>query len=100
VTIEGLSQVDRAEHYLRTQGFHQLRVRHHGDLARIELDDDGLKRIANDPQLMGRIAENLRNIGFAYVTIDLDGYRQGSSNRFQTDREFHNSLNYETRDPN
>lgn len=82
VTIEGLSQVDRAEHYLRAQGFVQLRVRHHGDLARIELDDDGLKRIANDPQLMTVIADNLRTIGFAYVTLDLDGYRQGSSNRF------------------
>jgi uncharacterized protein len=64
---------------LREFGFRQVRVRAHGDLARIEIAPEELPR-ALAPQMMASIAERIRATGFTYVTLDLEGYRQGSLN--------------------
>lgn len=79
VTNENLSRVERAESGLREFGFRQFRVRAHGDLARIEIAPDELPR-ALGPELAGLIVERIRDAGFLYVTLDLEGYRQGSLN--------------------
>lgn len=77
ITRENLLMVDQAEHYLRTLGFGQLRVRHHHDTARIELlGRDFAKAI----QLHEGIVSHLKALGYRYVTLDLQGYRTGSMN--------------------
>jgi uncharacterized protein len=79
VTIEKLSMVDRGETALKQLGFRQVRVRHHGELARIEVGADELSR-ALDPEMAGRIFGAIKDLGFKYVTLDLAGYRTGSLN--------------------
>ena len=79
VTIETLSRIERAENVLREFGFRQVRVRAHGELARIEIAADELPR-ALHAEMAEEIAARVRSAGFAYVTLDLDGYRQGSLN--------------------
>jgi pyridinium-3,5-biscarboxylic acid mononucleotide sulfurtransferase len=79
VTIETLSRIEKAENVLREFGFRQIRVRAHGELARIEIAPDELPR-ALQAEIAEAIAARVRNAGFAYVTLDLDGYRQGSLN--------------------
>jgi uncharacterized protein len=79
VTIETLSRVERAENVLREFDFRQIRVRAHGDLARIEIAPDELPR-ALHTQMMARLSARIRAVGFTYVTLDLEGYRQGSLN--------------------
>jgi len=83
VTIEKLSAVDRAEQLLRRLGFRQVRVRHHGDIARIEIAERELPR-ALDPALSRRITVEIKALGFRYVTLDLEGYRTGSLNESLT----------------
>lgn len=79
ITKEKLAQVEEAEGYLRGLGFRQVRVRHHGDIARIELAPAEMNRFwANG--LAGRVAAKLKEIGFLFVTLDLQGYRSGSMN--------------------
>jgi pyridinium-3,5-biscarboxylic acid mononucleotide sulfurtransferase len=77
VTVGALSQIENAENYLRSLGFGQLRVRHHGDVARIELEGEDLPRALD---LRDDIARQLRSLGFLYVTLDLSGFRTGSMN--------------------
>jgi pyridinium-3,5-biscarboxylic acid mononucleotide sulfurtransferase len=79
VTAEALAQVENAETALRELGFTQLRVRHHGELARIELTREELPR-ALSLELFDRISHELRALGFRYVTLDLEGFRSGSMN--------------------
>jgi len=79
VTAERLDKVDRAEAALFELGFQQFRVRLHGAVARIELDAEGLERIA-DPELRRIVAERVRAAGFRFVTVDLEGYRTGILN--------------------
>ena len=83
ISVELLSRVDQAEHYLRSLGFRQVRVRHHGDQARIELDKDELPRMTADPGLMRQVVVRLEALGYQTVVLDMDGYRQGSANLFQ-----------------
>ena len=80
VTPERLRMIDSAEQLLRNQGFRNVRVRYHrGDLARIEIAaDEIVKLIPADTRL--RLAEQLRQFGFKFVTIDLEGFRSGSLN--------------------
>ncbi len=77
VTRERLEQVGRAEAALKDAGFRQVRVRHHGDIARLELDDAGIQALA-DPSLRRRVVAAVRAAGFRFVALDLEGYRQGS----------------------
>jgi uncharacterized protein len=79
VTRERLAQVGGFEAALRALGFRQVRVRYHGDLARIELDLAELARAA-DPATRGTIVDAGKRHGFKYVTLDLGGYRMGSHN--------------------
>jgi len=79
ITPEKLRQIDEAERFLRELGFRECRVRHHGDVARVELPADEIPRATTDP-LRSRIDEALRAVGFPYVTIDLRGFRSGSLN--------------------
>lgn len=77
VTPEKLAQIDRAEEALRDLGLGDLRVRHHGDIARLELDATGLARIASDP-LRSEVLRAVRAAGFRYVTLDLAGLQSGA----------------------
>ena len=79
VTIEKLSMVDKAEMALKQLGFRQVRVRHHGDIARIEVAEEELSR-ALDPEMVRQMSAALKSLGFRYVTLDLEGYRTGSLN--------------------
>jgi pyridinium-3,5-biscarboxylic acid mononucleotide sulfurtransferase len=79
VTPELLDKIDRAEAVLRELDFRQFRVRVHGEVARIEIMPDELAR-GFEPEIAKTIASRLRALGFAFVTIDLEGYRQGSLN--------------------
>jgi pyridinium-3,5-biscarboxylic acid mononucleotide sulfurtransferase len=79
VTPELLGKIERGEAALRELGFRQFRVRAHGELARIELAPDELAQ-GLDPELARRISAKLKDAGFAFVALDLEGYRQGSLN--------------------
>jgi uncharacterized protein len=79
VTIGKLSMIDRAEMDLKQLGFRQVRVRHHGDIARIEVAEDEMAQ-ALDPEMAQRMLAALKELGFRYVALDLEGYRTGSLN--------------------
>lgn len=79
VTAEALAQVERAEENLHALGFAQVRVRHHGDLARIEIARTELGR-ALSIEALDRLTNAVREAGFVYVTLDTQGYRSGSMN--------------------
>ena len=79
ITEEALRRVEAAENGLRDRGFGQLRVRVHGDLVRIELNPEEIEQAMN-PDCRNRIVECLKKCGYRYVTLDLQGYRQGSLN--------------------
>ncbi|HVL91617.1 MAG TPA: ATP-dependent sacrificial sulfur transferase LarE [Actinomycetota bacterium] len=80
VTAERLDRVGRAEALLRSMGVRELRVRDHGELARIEVPVDEIPRLASSPA-RETLAEGLAELGFAYVTLDLQGFSSGSMNR-------------------
>ncbi len=79
VTIEKLSVIERGEAKLRLLGFQQMRVRHHGDVVRIEIAPDELPRALN-VDMAQRIATAFKQLGFKFVTLDLEGYRTGALN--------------------
>jgi uncharacterized protein len=79
VTAENLSQVERAEEAMHALGFLHVRVRHHGDLARVEIARQDLPRALTLPML-DQITAALHPLGFIYVTLDTQGYRSGSMN--------------------
>jgi pyridinium-3,5-biscarboxylic acid mononucleotide sulfurtransferase len=79
ITPEKLGMVDRAEQFLLDLGFRQVRVRHHEDLARIEVGPQEVGRFA-DAELAAKVYAELKSIGFTYVALDLAGYRTGSMN--------------------
>jgi len=86
ITEEGLKAVDMIEDELRAMGFGQVRVRHHGDIARIELDPDVIEN-ACKPEMRSLISECVRKAGFLYAALDLDGYRTGSMNEGLSDAD-------------
>jgi uncharacterized protein len=79
VTIQSLSQIEKAEDFLRDQGFTNLRVRHHSNLARIEVDASDLHRLLQEP-LRTDVINHFKKLGYTYVTLDLQGFRSGSGN--------------------
>ena len=80
ITKEALMKIDTAETLLRDLGFRYFRVRHHDDkTARIEVGTEEISRLL-DPDLRSKIVTHLKQLGFTYVTLDLQGYRTGSMN--------------------
>lgn len=79
VTAERLRQVDAAESALRRLGLRQFRVRHHGEVARLELDETG-ERLLGRRDIRAEVVRAVRRAGFRYVSLDLEGYRAGSVN--------------------
>ncbi len=74
-----LDQVEQAEDFLRSLGLCNFRVRHHENLARIEVDQSEMSRLM-EPKLFGQISSRFKSIGYSYVTLDLEGFRSGSLN--------------------
>jgi uncharacterized protein len=81
ITPEKLFQIEAAENSLYDLGFRQVRVRHHGDLARIEVDENERTRVLDQAEIIG---QRLRDLGFSFITLDLIGYLQGSLNEIFT----------------
>jgi len=79
VTREALDVVERGEDAVRALGFRQFRVRHHGDIVRIEIDREELER-ALDPAMAAQFTAIFKQLGFKFVTLDLEGFRSGSMN--------------------
>jgi uncharacterized protein len=79
VTPEALAQVERGEDALRQLGFRQFRVRHHGEIARIEISRDELAR-ALTLEMAATLTRLFKELGFTFVTLDLEGFRSGSMN--------------------
>jgi pyridinium-3,5-biscarboxylic acid mononucleotide sulfurtransferase len=77
VTVEALSQVERAEAFLHEHGFRQVRVRHHGNLARIEVEPHDMLRAL---EMRDEIVAALKAAGYAFISLDLAGFRSGSLN--------------------
>jgi len=86
ITEEKLSMVEKAEEYLRSLGMIQTRVRHHENIARIEVDPKERKKFF-DENLLDEIGESLKKLGFTYVTLDILGYRSGSMNEVLSQEE-------------
>lgn len=79
ITKEKLSIVDKAESFLRGLNFKQVRVRHHGEIARIELERKDIGNFISKG-LIDKVIKKFKELGFLYVTLDLEGYRTGSMN--------------------
>ena len=79
VTREALATVERGEDALRALGFRQLRVRHHGEIVRIEIAGEELPR-ALDPAMAAKFTSIFKALGFKFVTLDVEGFRSGSMN--------------------
>ena len=77
VTVEALERIGAAEAFLRSLGIRQLRVRHHGDVARIEVEPADMAGLIEQRE---RIVARLKELGYQYVTLDLAGFRSGSLN--------------------
>ena len=76
ITREKLSRIEAAEAVLHREGFRQYRVRDHGEIARLEVAKEELPRLT-DPELRARISGELKQLGFRFVAVDLEGYRPG-----------------------
>ncbi len=74
-----LSRLDEAERFMKELGFRQVRVRHHGDIARIEVEPDEISRLAS-PEVRSAVTEKFKELQYLYTTLDLKGYRTGSMN--------------------
>ena len=78
VSVEEILRVERAEQILRKLGFRQYRARHHGDLCRIEIEPGDFARMLDD-ETRAFLIDNLRKVGYRHITLDLAGYRTGST---------------------
>ena len=83
VTVEKLRMIDQGEEIMRSLGFSQSRVRHHGDIARIEIAREEMAR-ALSIEMFGRFSSEFKKLGFRFVAIDVDGYRTGALNEVLT----------------
>jgi uncharacterized protein len=78
ITVDKLRRVEGAEEVLLAEGFRQVRVRDHGEIARIEISQEEFARL-NEPECRGLISSRLRELGFRFVCVDLQGYRRGGT---------------------
>ena len=79
VSVEALDRIARAESFVRGLGVRQVRVRHHGAVARIEVEPGDIPMLTSG-DAGRRVSEHLRSLGYSYVTVDLEGFRSGSMN--------------------
>lgn len=79
ITREKLKTVEQGEDFLMELGFQQVRIRHHGDLARIEVLSSEIHRFF-DSNVLEKAVKKIKNLGYKYITLDLQGYRTGSMN--------------------
>ena len=79
ITKEALQRVAKAEDFLKSLGFKTVRVRDHGHLARIEINEDSLELLLS-PKIRKHVSEVLKNLGYDFISLDLEGYRSGSMN--------------------
>lgn len=87
IETESLKQVVQAEEFLKGLGFNQVRVRHHGQIARVEIDPQEFSRIMDD-ETRAKITKKFKQLGFIYTALDLAGFRSGSMNEpLQTEKE-------------
>ena len=96
VTREALSAVEQGEDALRALGFRQFRVRHHGEIVRIEIAKEELPR-ALDPALAAEFTRIFKGLGFKFVTLDLEGFRSGSMNTLLPPRTCSERSDFELR---
>jgi uncharacterized protein len=76
--VQALRQIEAAEAAMKALGFTQVRVRHHGDVARIEVDSGEINRLITERE---RVVDAVRGAGYKFVSADLEGYSTGSLNR-------------------
>jgi len=86
ITANKLKQVEQAEDFLRQLGFVEFRVRHHGDLARIEVPAGQIERIAQS-DCREKITKQFKKLGFHYISLDLQGFRSGSLNEMLSEND-------------
>ena len=86
VTVEALTTIAKAEKYLREKGFKQLRVRHHENIARIEISTDDFDALTSEP-LRTEVPSYFKSLGYSYVTLDLEGFRSGSLNEILNSKD-------------
>jgi uncharacterized protein len=85
ITKETLKRIEKAEDFLKSIGLRVIRVRDHGDIARIEAGEEEIAFLLH-PEKRKNISETLRSIGYTFISLDLDGYRSGSMNRIKDER--------------
>lgn len=79
IEFSTLNQINDGENFIRDLGFNQVRVRHHGSIARIELEKNDISRIF-DGDILDLISDKFKKLGYNYVTVDIEGFRSGSMN--------------------
>jgi uncharacterized protein len=84
INLENLSRIERSEDALRDMGIVLFRVRDHGDIARIEVSQEDIERLAA-PGMRSRVVSQLKEFGYKFVCLDLTGYKSGSMNVTLTD---------------
>ncbi|QLY80621.1 ATP-dependent sacrificial sulfur transferase LarE [Clostridium intestinale] len=86
ITLPKLKMIDKAEQFLLDMGIRQVRVRHHGEIARIEVAPEEREKFFN-VEFMDKISSEFKEIGFIYTTLDIAGYRTGSMNEVLNEEE-------------
>ncbi len=81
LTLKDLKKIAEGESFLRKSGFSQIRLRHHGNLARLEIAPQDFSRLLKNQSVREQIVNFLYSLGYAFVTLDLEGYRSGSLNK-------------------
>jgi uncharacterized protein len=79
ISVSLLNRIEKAEDILHESGFKQVRVRDHNDIARIEISAEDFSKLF-DPNIKDHISRSLKELGYKYIAVDLDGYRTGSLN--------------------
>lgn len=91
ITESRLKQIEQAEDFLRTFGLVEFRVRHHGTIARIEVNPEDIEKITKEPT-RSKIVKKLKSLGFKFVAVDLQGFRSGSLNEPLSEKQKRKSL--------
>ena len=79
ITCRALKQIAEAERFLKSLGFVEFRVRHHGDIARIELKEEGIEKLLS-PDVRKAVTEKFKSLGYRFISLDLEGFRSGRMN--------------------